>query len=187
MSRLDDYVAAVWPDRWTVLARRLQPYCVAHAMLLQRLGLGAPAGRAELALAVEICRRDPPAATRWVQAGRARWQTWWALLRHAGRRGAWWTAQREKFHRYLTTADREPHYTITRAGRMMGTPRLLSVRLTLLRLGYAPDEVARMPIGRANWEYLAWWESQGALEIQNLIDDALDAAVKAELEAAPHA
>lgn len=59
MSRLNEFAAALLPDTWTVLGRRLQPFSMGHALLFKKIGLlFEPDLLPDFVLAVELCARS---------------------------------------------------------------------------------------------------------------------------------
>lgn len=173
------YLAAVLPAPVRVLGVRLQPFCLGHALLLQRLGnpfyVGGQPSFGDLLLGVSLCALPPLQAAALVDTRRFAWamrlRVWWWSLRYPG------TIQAEpmvRFYRYLGEALKMPEYWIEKdsEGLPPGTPWLQRVLLVLSQYR-TRDEALTTPMGEALWLYCAHWEQQGSIRVLGEADYAL--------------
>lgn len=169
-TNLQLYAAAVFPDGYSCLGRRLQPLCIGHVLLLLRLESPFLTGAripdcVDTGLAVEICRRP------WSNAVGSR-NGWWFRL------SFWWTSilawTRPKalpaFTNYLERSFTGPDYWRdgTTDGKEPRTPFWLAVQTTLMRdLGFSYQEALSMPIAAALWVCAAIWEGNGSIRLES--------------------
>lgn len=194
MRSADDYSLALYPEPAVVLGRRLQPFCLGHALLLQRLGSPFAADEprrgpmpADLLLAVIVCSKPYPAAEQLVMSPR--------LPRRLTRAGIrMWLCYSPariqieliRFGRYIEDAWRSPKVWIERSGAPRGAPPVATLKVTLMSgLGMSAIEALSMPIGAAIWDATTYSESMGGIRIRSASDEALiDAAKRMAAEAA---
>lgn len=186
----DRYCEAWLPDRWKVFGRRLQPLCLGHVMLLQRLGNAAvrldsstdstgpdPMPDAlELLLAVWLCGGTYRHARHEIERGLSHKFRLWAMIvrfitltRPAELIRGWllWRS-------YLAAALAAPKVWIQgQSGREPGTPWFVVLYLQLLKLGYRPDEALELPLGQGIWESFAERELSGGIELCNDIEESI--------------
>jgi len=174
------YARACWPDTWRVAGVRLKPYCLGHALLLQRIDspltvdtrpdAGIPA--TALVTAVFICSRD------WWEASEAIGKRlpsgWWLrsallLLLFALRPLTLWQAV-GTFDRYVVSAwDYPDIWTSNNDGdsREPGSPHLASLKQAGMRLGYSEADTLSMPLALLLWEIAVRGEMEGRHEVVN--------------------
>lgn len=178
-TNLQLYAAAVFPDGYSCLGRRLQPLCIGHVLLLLRLESPFLTGSripdcVDIGLAVEVCRR------RWDNAAGAR-DGWWFRICFWTTSILAWTRPKAlaAFTNYLERSFKGPDYWRDGAtdGKEPRTPFWLAVQATLMRdLGFTNQEALSMPISAALWICAAIWEGNGSIRLES----EMEREVKAE-------
>ena len=179
------YSAAIAPPAVYVLGKRLEPLSLGHAHLLDLVESpfirGGSPGAGDLVLAVEICRVPWQESRRMLQLpglDRRIEKLGKALCR---RRVGYEADDVSEFVTYMTEAANGPGFWVkqqeTKAG---GSPWLQSIKTTLMRAGRTYAEAMDTPLREALWDFAAYWEQEGALDIQS-------DAERAMIEAAKHA
>jgi hypothetical protein len=187
MTQESHYLAAVLPAPVRVLGVRLQPFCIGHALLLQRLGNpfyvgGSVPALGDLLLGVSLCALPPAEAVRqidsWPFLLRLRLRSWWWSLRYPR------TALAEpmiQFSRYLQAALKMPTYWREEDKSnpsSPGTPWLQRV-LLIVQLYRTQAESLATPMAEALWIYCAHWEQQGVIRVFGEADQELLEAAEA--------
>lgn len=166
------YYTAAEPKRRRILGQVLEPFTIGHAHLLAARGnpfcpiTGVPAAQDLCSLidAVFICAHDYAGAKR---ALRSPWLNW--KLKKWGERcrGFDFLIERELFRRHLADVTTPPEVWSS-AGRELGSPTLV---LLWQHLRWTRDlseaETMDYPFGKALWDYLAFHETRGNLQICN--------------------
>jgi hypothetical protein len=164
------YYQAAEPRRRRILGQTLEPFSLGHAHLLAAGRnpfcpfTGDPSLQDDQALidAVFICAHHYEGAKK---ALHSRWlfrrlKLWGRSCRHLD-----FDIERQLFQRYLAEASTLPRIW-TGAGRQLGAPTLLLLRQHLRwTRQLAPDVVMNTPVGEAIWDYLAFHEQHGRLQI----------------------
>ncbi len=172
-SNLQLYAAAVFPDGYRCIGRRLQPLCIGHVLLLLRLESPFLTGArvpdcVDIGLAVEICRR------RWDKAAAARNGWWFAASLWLTSILAWTRPHAlTAFSHYLERSLKGPDYWRDGAneGKEPRTPFWLAVQATLMReLGFSNQEAMGMPIAAALWICAAIWEGNGSIRLESEVE-----------------
>lgn len=175
LPNLDRYLAALWPDTYRCLGRRLLPLRIGHILLLRRIGspFGQPGDRipdaVDIALAVQICSRPVAEGVKLVRSGSVRlglvslWLSWRA---HRSRLEAV-----TQLAAYLQAGMTGPRFWKRESGATApSTPFWMAVLVTLRRdLGMTKAESLEAVAASALWECAAIWESVGAV---NFMSDA---------------
>lgn len=176
-----NYAEALLPEPSVVLGRTLHSFCLGHALILHHLQspfvsdqpstTDHQPGLGDLLFAIEICRRP------WQPALRAIGSRWFPLrLRLTALRFTWMTQPRlelelARFRLYVNRASRRPRvWHAQRSGRPPGAPWLQAVRMDLMQSGYTFAEAMNLPLGAAFWDFYAFWEAKGAVDILNETD-----------------
>lgn len=177
---MNSYTSACFPDRWRILGLRLQPFCLGHALLLERYGSpfanafqGEPIGEvgfADLLLAIFICSKPYPQAAEAMGRGLGlsyrlfAWRCWW----FAWRRPYAFVGRAAMFQRYMFDGvDGPKTFSHGESGRPPGTPMLLAVKQAGVIVGYSPAEALTVPWSQLLWEIAARKEAAGLLEVLN--------------------
>lgn len=184
LPNLDRYLAALWPDTYRCLGRRLLPLRIGHILLLRRIGspFGQPGGRipdaVDTAIAVEICSRPVAEGERLVRSGSIRLGivSWWLS----------WRAHRSRLEAvtqltaYLQAGMTGPRFWNRESGAMApSTPFWIAVLVTLRRdLGMTAEAAIEAVAASALWECAAIWESTGAISFMS--DAEFEAMAMAE-------
>jgi len=175
------YTEALLPEPSIVLSRTLRPFCLGHALILHHLQspfvdsqpstLNPQPGLGDLLFAIEICRRP------WQQSLRAIGTRLFPLrLRLSALRFTWMSEARlelelARFRLYVNRASKRPRvWHAQRSGRPPGAPWLQAVRMDLMQSGYTFAEAMSLPLGAAFWDFYAYWEAKGAVDILNEAD-----------------
>lgn len=164
----------------------LLPLCLGHALLLHRLGsplitAAATPALADLLLAVEICRRPPPALPsrlrlRWLAAGQVRL----TALGRARAEGRFLEGVAE-FREYWADAhSRVPDYWPDPDVRDSGVPMLAALVDGLLGLGLDDAAALRCPVSRAVYLLAAHAARAGHLKLRTAEEAALIARARAQ-------
>jgi hypothetical protein len=181
MSRLTEYAKAWWPDEWVVFGRKLKPFTLGNALLLQRLespfaleGQVNKVGSGDIALAVIICSMDYDRAIKTIDS-------WWFKHRlkwfgYALRSIPAVAVEVElfKFHRYLSLAWSIPPIWIEqgKSKRDTGSPILGKLKTTMMgSMGKSESEALLTPLGLAFWDCCVIWESEGGVQVRPDVDD----------------
>lgn len=179
------YSNAILPDRSFVLGHRLEPFTLGHAHLLDLcespfLRGGSPA-LGDLVLAVELCRvsyskamealRYPGMAKRLAKLGK----------RYTRRQLGYEVDELTEFIAYLAEATNGPKFWVTNEGesKPSGVSWLQSLKVTLMKAGRTQAEAMNTPLAEALWDFAAYWEQEGALQIQSEGESELLDMVKA--------
>lgn len=176
------YARLMVPGRWVVCGRRMQPFCLGHAMVLHWLGNPFAGGEerepglGDLAQAVWVCSQS------WERA-RERFGGWrWRVFLWRFPKSAW--AQQvgmEQLRQYLTFyMDRPNQWTSKdKRGRDLGAPylQLLRVRLmTAFHMSHA--DAMNYPLNLASWDLAGEAELQGAKVMVNEQEAAIQEEVR---------
>lgn len=169
------YAQAVQPNSHTVLGVRLRPYCIGHALILERhqspLVLNPVpwdrVAKADILFAVFVCSHSYEAALkhqtsfygcllmRWI-AWRCRKMPLTVLIDKCAR-----------FVDYLREHSKSPElWDKGSKGRDGGAPWLAQLRVTLLRrLHYSDTAAMNLPLCQAQLECCVHWELEGLVEL----------------------
>jgi len=184
------YSEALWADRWTILGVRLQPLCLGHALLLQRLGIAEPSAFSlqpsafplgDLLLGLYICSRSVARAGAGLQrASTRRWLALraWAVRLLPARIRALALA---RYAQYLAAGWQGPRVWLTQkdGGRPRGAELLQILTVSLMaNLGLDRAAALETPLSLALWDCCAFWESEAALEFVSEEDEDLIAEAK---------
>ena len=178
------YSAALFPDRIRAGGLLLQAFSLGHALLLQRLRspldwsskTDAKPGFGDLLLAVGLCGRPYPEALRWLDSSRMRyWMKWKGITR-----AAWFPFDLARFTRYLAQGWDGPRVWIRQGdGGRSHTDFLHLIKLVLeVNFGRPEAQVLAMPLRAALWDFNAWLETQGTVEIWSAQDFELAQAAE---------
>lgn len=176
------YAKAIWPDPAACCGVRLRPFCLGHALLLQRLGSpfarddSTSAGLGDLVTAVYVCSRNWRAAARGI---RGRWFGFWARWR-AFRRWKHEDADAAAWNAYLRAGWFSPKTWKgqDRSG-IRGTDAVqILVATQRLRWGKSIRAALDTPVAEAIMDHLDQLEAGGALRVWGARDDALSAKLE---------
>ena len=157
---------------------RLLPFCIGHAVLLQRCGspfaLGAGLRSADITLpnvltAVFICSQQPGTAYERLEQ---RLPLGWRL-RGLGLsvliRVRPWLLMSEVvlLQNYQRQSMDAPEAWQETEGREMACPDLLALRIAAMRLGYSVADADVMPMERLLWEVYGAAEAEGRVRLVN--------------------
>jgi hypothetical protein len=192
MSPDVQFAATLFPDTPEIAGARLYPLTLGHALLLTRLESPLMPGNeravtvADLALALEVCRRPWPRCVRAVQSGRSAraWLSWRALRIH-------WlgdaeiVAQTTGLLDWLREQWRGPVTLAKEAeGEGSDAPLLASlVSAAMGDLGLSESGAMAMPVARVQWLLALHAERQGHLRIMGqAYQEVMEEARRAEAE-----
>lgn len=178
-DRPPTYFEAFLPARWRVFGRVLQPFCIAHRLLVQRLCPRVMTGQGitfdDVFMALAVCSAD--VSTLDISMGedalksRIRFSTISRLLLrlYADRHPEGFVLRCAMLASYMREGSRMPECWITgdNSGRDPGGPIDVTLLHELMQMGYSQKEALCMPISRALWEVAVARESKGRLEIVN--------------------
>jgi hypothetical protein len=181
------YAASIVPDRAFVLGHRLEPFTLGHAHLLDLvqspfLRGGAPA-LGDLVLAVELCRISWEKARELLQYPGLAKRVEKIGKRICRRRLGYESDDFSEFVAYLSEATNGPGFWVKseeNQKKTSGSPWLQSLKSTLLRGGRTYAETMNTPLREALWDFAAYWEQEGSLEIQSETEQAILEAAKAQ-------
>jgi hypothetical protein len=194
-----EWSEVIFPRRWTVAGVRLQPLCIGHALLLERMRSafawsdngraagGDQAGPGDLHAALWICSRPWQEARDGIRSRRMRW--WMAVRawRHAWRPERF-DVELLSFAAYVRLAWDRPavRVEVKSEGKASGVPECLRLVRTLMsHYGMTLEAALSTPVLLASWMTLAWWDEEGTLRFESAQDRAFAAHVariEAELE-----
>ena len=183
--KLDECLLAwLGAGRWRVLGKRLRPLTLMHRELLRMLGSGLITGGRmhlpELDEAVQICRRTPSQAARWMARPKRRWKgklrACWLLLAYGWRMKRQWQVMRE----YVESCENTPDMLIMEEPQAVGlaqkrdAPGLLDMWSTLTAAGYdAEDLLQRWPAGLVRWLHETLRSKEGGRKFETEDDRRL--------------
>ena len=162
--RLDECLLAwLGAGRWRVLGHELRPLSLMHRELLRMAGSEIMTGGRlllpDVDLVVEICRRHPQAAARWLARPRrcVRLRTWWRVLCHGWRMPKHF----EVLRAWLQSCEHAPEMLEREAEEGAGgvffrrdAPPLLEVWTRLAECGLPAEQIImEWPAGLARWLY----------------------------------
>ncbi len=169
------YLRAAHPEPFTILGKRLKPFCLGHEILFQRFGNrfsveSNEAPRIEDCLTgVFICSQpyhNEASLEGFKIPMRAR------LV--AKFFGPLYIANAfDLFSRYIAAHTEIPDFYSkgdSDSKEEVGTPTVQAVKVSLMsNLGLSEDEALNVPFSLAFWNHLSWAEAQGGIQI---IDEA---------------
>jgi len=186
MAQESAYLAAMLPTPAQVLGVRLHPFCLSHALVLQRLGnpfyCGGEASLGEQLLAVSVCAEHPARVMTSVTSPAFAWRMklrgWWWLLRFNPTQRM---LARKPLYNHIAAALEMPHFWVEvkpKAGTPdSGTPFLMRLQIVLARY-YTRAEMLVTPMQEALWMYCAHYENEEALRLAN---EAEEEAIQAQM------
>lgn len=155
MTLPEQYAAALLPDSYRVLGRRLQPLCIGHLLTLVRLRSpwlteGRDPDAADLAQAVTVCSWPWTEVRDRLAAGRGyRWRLRWLSLR-----ASWDLRAILTWRAYLTDGMSGPRLwnPDPRRASALTAPQWLTLHAKLQReFGMSLDEALGTPVRLARW------------------------------------
>lgn len=169
---------------WRVLGRRLRPLTLMHQELLRMAGsplvTGGPMLLPDLDLVVQMARRSPAAAARWLVRPksklRGRVRAWWLVLAHGWRIRRSWEALK---HWQESSASGPEMMNKERSGDggvpfQRDAPTLLEVWTKLSEAGFpAAEVVEQWPAGLAHWLYETLNTREGGRKFETEEDKAM--------------
>lgn len=181
------YSAAIVPQRSFVLGHRLEPFTLGHAHLLDLVESpflrGGSPSLGDLVLAVELCRVPWEKAKELLQYPGLAKRVEKIGKRICRRQLGYEADDITEFVAYLSEATNGPGFWVKNQDqpqRTTGTPWLQSLKGTLLRGGRTYAETMNTPLQEALWDFAAYWEQEGALEIQSEAERQILEAAKAQ-------
>jgi hypothetical protein len=165
MTNWEQYCRAALPDPVTVLGLRLRPFCVGHAILLQRLGnpfwASGQATADHLVVAAMICSGTYEDGMALLTEGpgflmRCRLAGVRALLRVSPERFQVRASLLASYVRDSTSAGPDLWEEDTEdPRRSTGMQPLVSTYLAMMRCGLTSSEALNLPLGQALWTVAA--------------------------------
>jgi len=164
MDLLADYLSAQLPATRFIAGVAVQPFCLGHALLLQRLrspfmDSAAVPGMGDALLALWVCSRPATEAIAQIHGGRIKWWLKWRSWRLR-----FWepAALVELVRDHITTGSIGPRVKATHpVPGEPGTPLLLSLLLHQLRLGRAEAVALNSPLRLVKWMFSGAHEGEG--------------------------
>ncbi len=172
------YLKAAHPEPFTVLGKKLKPFCIGHEILLQRFGnrfsiennnSKNPPCVEDLLTGVFVCAqpyRKDASLDEFSIPFRARILSKFFGLNYLGRAFV-------LFSSYIASHSDIPDFyskSDEATETETGTPTIQAVKVSLMaNLGLSEDDALNMPLSLAFWNHLSWAESQGGIQI---IDEA---------------
>lgn len=177
-TSLERWVETVIPDDYVIMGRRLNPFSIGHAIILNRLGNAfvdndKVPGFTDLIEAVFVCSHDHADVRA---ALKSRWLhlKMWFWRRKAGKFhiGKAMDAFVGYMHSHSVVPDIKS--TSDASSRVPGGPFLLRIKILLQsELGYSESEALSKPVGQAIWEVCALSEMKSE-RMQILNDDEME-------------
>ena len=160
------------PTPYRVLGQVLEPLCIGHMALFDRLDVKDCATREKLLLLVLICSHKPSelprAMARW--SSKIRWAVWgWrcgGLLRNEQEFNARQALIADYLELHTKVPDSYIESTHEEAQSKIPFHQWLRVGL-LANLNYNPATVDDMPFRQAVMDMMTWQEQQGAIEVMD--------------------
>ena len=175
MTTADLYRRLTLPPRVVVFGWELVPYTVGHAILFDRLEIESVTTPAEICLAARLCSMPADKAEQWLTGRWSGWRLRWMVWTRAAwmRDPAEVAKAVEVWSRWLDEQTRFPRYVNkSGSGEESGVPFCQRLRIVLMgRLGYSSAEVARTPYLQALWDYVAWAESEGLVNVPHGMEE----------------
>ena len=174
------YLEAATPRPFTVLAKKLKPFCLGHELLFQRFGNRFSIESKEepriedLLTGVFVCAepyRVGITLDNFSIPIRARLFTKMMGPSYIGRAF-------KLFSDYIAINTQIPEFFSKDSGTRdrTGSPTIQSVKVSLMsNLGLSEGEALNTPFSLAFWNHLTWAEAQGSIQI---VDDAWRAEIK---------
>lgn len=168
------YLKAAVPEPFTVLGKKLKPFCLGHELIFQRFGNKFSVESAEsaslfdLLTSVHICSQPYSKDVSLDEFSIPFRVKLYARL--FGQK--YITRAANLFAAYIESHTRIPDFYIKGkpSAESIGTPTLQSVKVSLMaNLGLSEMEALNTPFSLAFWNHLSWLEAQGTIQI---IDDA---------------
>lgn len=164
-----DYPQASVPEPVQVLGLELKPFCLGHALHLERFG--SAFGNAataivpelgDLVLAVIICAHSYEGFLEFIRADDWRQQ----IAEWARACGPFDVAEKSRLlQAYILTASQQPAVVFESEGQPSGAHWIQSVKVTLIELGYTPGEAMNLPLAQAFHDFYKSAENAGVLKI----------------------
>lgn len=183
MSRAPSYRDACRPQPREVAGIGLAAFTVGHALALRQLGSpllpdasdpDPDVWLGDLALALAVCEREFATANDRALSKRTVAIANRLTQRHRKHSAEWWEAMLiAEFRDYLAESMGGPVFVVKaehQSSRASGADWLQGLILDLMSAGYAHREVLEMPFGKARWDWCAYWEKQGRIEIESAED-----------------
>jgi hypothetical protein len=168
------YLRAAMPEPFTILGRKLRPFCLGHEILFQRFGNKFSLESKEtptvydLLTGVFICSQpfgNDVSLDDFYIPWRVRW---------LARKNTIATAF-NRFAEYIAAHSEIPEFSTEEAeqagGKPYGTPTIQAVKVSLMsNLGLSEMDALNTQFSLAFWNHLAWAETQGSLRIVDEIE-----------------
>ncbi len=200
---MDRFIEAAMPQRWTICGVRLKPFSLGHHLLLWKVGspfvtaTAADAGWGDVLLGLAICSRKFCNAAAMLEACWLPWLVKWYALQVRVR--IWWnvltlTTESEPdrptdnadrngpgvkaalFARYVAKGSEGPNFFRKETSRAVDDgiswAHAMLITLTAHRR-HTTEEALNMPLSLAKWEYAAYFQENGAIQIKTFTHDRL--------------
>jgi hypothetical protein len=169
------YLKAAHPEPYTILGKKLKPFCLGHEILFQRFGnkfsveCSEDPSLVDLLTGVFICSQPYTHAVSLDNfAIPIRVRLFGKLMGYAYLKKA-----AESFARYIADHTEIPHFDVDERGggdedveEHLGTPSLQAVKISLMaNLGLSEMEALNTPFSLAFWNHLSFCEYKRALTI----------------------
>lgn len=170
------YLQAAVPKPFTILGKRLQPFCLGHDLLFQRFNVGfspsIPAAPSydDLIFSTLVCSRPATDAMKFFESRNA----WLKIKLWGWRCGAFDAVGKvQLFQEYINDHAQLPDIIVIERNSGdfsdTGTPTIQAVKVSLMaNLGMSESEALNTPYALAFWNHYAWAEARGAIQI---VDD----------------
>lgn len=179
---VNDFIASIAPEPFTVLGVSLRPLTFGHVCLLSRFGLEPVKNERGLLMAVEICSRSYQEAIAWVgeiftPMGQAKLEDRIAMIQSLPLEDAFLA-----WFGYLDANGSHPECCPSDGPPSdKGAPFLSQMRVWLMgHCNYSPEYILEAPWGQCLWDYAASMEESNGWgivgdkhrAIADLLDDA---------------
>lgn len=183
------YLQAAVPKPFTILGKRMHPFCLGHDLLFQRFNVGfSPSVPAQptyedLIFSTLICSREATEAMRIFESR-------YSLLKiklWGWRAGAFDVVGKlQLFQEFINDHAQIPDIIVIERNNGdftdTGTPTIQAVKVSLMaNLGMSESEALNTPYSLAFWNHYAWAEARGAIQIVDDKERERQAEAKAHL------
>lgn len=185
---MEEFAAAIYPDRRRVLGRTLQPLTIGHLLVLTRLRhpLVLGEGRydaAQVGVGVAVCCRSAARAEQLLRMGLLPWMAaWLGLVAVTQRTGM------AAFARYLVAGTKRPDWIVLPANgeeKSSGLPQWAAVYAILQsEFGRSEEEAAATRAELGLWLAGVYWESVGKLVFTTDSERRIVAEERSKMEGA---